>query len=129
MFEDLRQDLGHSFRMFVKTPAFTLAAVAALTLGIGANMHPFLHTKLKDLADKFEIPWFMEFERNLKMLDVVTKFESIRVADDIDLDARQVEADVVVAPVEEERPRPEFGERGERGEEPFDPVADDRGED
>ncbi len=25
-----------------------------------------------------------EFERNLKMLDVVTKFESIRVADDVD---------------------------------------------
>jgi small subunit ribosomal protein S6 len=70
-----------------------------------------------------------EFERNLKMLDVVTKFESIRVADDVDLDARQVEADVVVAPVvEEERPRPEFGERGDRGEESFDSPADDRGE-
>src|SRR5512136_2437922 len=69
-----------------------------------------------------------EFERNLKMLDVVTKFESIRVADDVDLDARQVEADVVVAPVEEERPRPEFGERSERGEESFDGPGDDRGE-
>src|SRR5512136_3224765 len=67
-----------------------------------------------------------EFERNLKMIDVVTKFESIRVADDVDLDARQVEADVVVAPVEEERPRPEFGERPERGEEPFDGPGDDR---
>ncbi|MCX5731951.1 MAG: 30S ribosomal protein S6 [Deltaproteobacteria bacterium] len=74
-----------------------------------------------------------EFERNLKMLDVVTKFESIRVAIDVDQDARQVEADVVAAPVvEEERPRAEFGERGERGERgegSFDSGADDRGED
>src|SRR5438876_12355599 len=31
------RDLKHSFRMFAQTPAFTLAAVAALTLGIGAN--------------------------------------------------------------------------------------------
>lgn len=70
-----------------------------------------------------------EFERNLRMLDVVTKFESIRVADDVDFDARQVEADVVAAPVvEEERPAREFGERGERDAEPFDPVADERGE-
>ncbi len=69
-----------------------------------------------------------EFERNLKMLDVVTKFESIRVADGIDMDARQVETDVVAAPVEEERPRAEFGERGERGEDSFEPGGDDRGE-
>src|SRR5215212_626889 len=31
------KDLKHSFRMFAQSPAFTLAAVAALTLGIGAN--------------------------------------------------------------------------------------------
>src|SRR6476619_7007821 len=31
------RDLKHSFRMFAQSPAFTLAAVAALTLGIGAN--------------------------------------------------------------------------------------------
>ena len=31
------QDLKHSLRMFAQTPAFTVAAVAALTLGIGAN--------------------------------------------------------------------------------------------
>ena len=31
------RDLKQSFRMFAQSPAFTLAAVAALTLGIGAN--------------------------------------------------------------------------------------------
>jgi len=72
-----------------------------------------------------------EFERNLKMIDAVTKFESVRVADEVDFDARQVEADVKVAPVEEERPREErgeFGERGERGEEAFEAPFDARGE-
>jgi len=29
-------------------------------LCIGPNMHPFLHTKLKELADKLEIPWFLD---------------------------------------------------------------------
>jgi endoglucanase len=29
-------------------------------LCIGPNMHPFLHTKLKEVADKFEIPWFLD---------------------------------------------------------------------
>jgi endoglucanase len=29
-------------------------------LGIGANMHPFLHTRLKELAEKLEIPWFID---------------------------------------------------------------------
>ena len=63
-----------------------------------------------------------EFERNLKMIDAVTKFESVRLANDVDFDARQVEPDVKVAPVEEERPReerPEFGEREEGFEAPF----------
>ena len=31
------KDLKHSLRAFTRSPAFTLAAVAALTLGIGAN--------------------------------------------------------------------------------------------
>ena len=35
--ESFLRDFKHSFRMFVQSPAFTLAAVAALTLGIGAN--------------------------------------------------------------------------------------------
>jgi tetrahedral aminopeptidase len=29
-------------------------------LCIGPNMHPFLHTKLKELAEKLEIPWFLD---------------------------------------------------------------------
>ena len=29
-------------------------------LCIGPNMHPFMHTKLKELADKLEIPWFLD---------------------------------------------------------------------
>jgi len=35
--EAFLKDLKHSLRMFAQSPAFTLAAVAALTLGIGAN--------------------------------------------------------------------------------------------
>jgi predicted permease len=37
MVEAFFKDLRHSIRMFGQSPAFTLAAVAALTLGIGAN--------------------------------------------------------------------------------------------
>jgi small subunit ribosomal protein S6 len=60
-----------------------------------------------------------EFERNLKMLDVVTKFQSVKLADEVDFDGRQVEADVKVAPVEEEqKPREERGEFSS-GEESF----------
>ena len=51
-----------------------------------------------------------ELERNLKMIDVVTKFQSVKIADGVDFDARQVEADVKVAPVEDEKPREERGE-------------------
>jgi len=68
-----------------------------------------------------------EFERNLRMLDLVTKFQSIKVADDVDFDARQVEADVKIQPVEDEpKPREEraFGERDEG----FEPETFERGE-
>ena len=64
-----------------------------------------------------------ELERNLKMIDAVTRFQSVRLADEVDPDARPVEADVKVAPVEEERPR----EEGERTEE-FEGEGETRGE-
>jgi small subunit ribosomal protein S6 len=67
-----------------------------------------------------------EVERNLKMIDVITKFQSVRLAEDVDFDARQVEADVKVAPVEDEAARPreerEFGDRPEA--EPFEAPAE-----
>jgi small subunit ribosomal protein S6 len=59
-----------------------------------------------------------ELERNLKMIDSVTKFQSVKIADGVDFDARQVEADVKVAPVEDEKPREERGEFPP-AEEPF----------
>ena len=62
-----------------------------------------------------------ELERNLKMIDSVTRFQSVRVAGEVDFDARAVEADVKVAPVEDERPRDE-SERSEEFE------GDTRGE-
>ena len=69
-----------------------------------------------------------EFERNLRMIDLVTKFQSVKIADDVDFDARQVEADVKIQPVEEEtaKPREErtFGER----EEGFEAETFERGE-
>ncbi len=67
-----------------------------------------------------------ELERNLKMLDTVTKFQSVKLADGVDMDARQVEPDVKIQPVEEEtKPREERGEFTP-GEEPFEasPEAD-----
>jgi small subunit ribosomal protein S6 len=68
-----------------------------------------------------------EFERNLKMIDGISKFQSVRLADDVDFEARQVEQDVKVTPVEEE-PRPRAaGEFGER-EEPFEAPEEFRGE-
>ncbi len=48
-----------------------------------------------------------ELERNLKMIDAVTKFQSVKITEGVDLDSRQVEADVKIAPVEEEKPREE----------------------
>jgi small subunit ribosomal protein S6 len=69
-----------------------------------------------------------ELERNLKMIDSVTKFQSVKLADGVDFDARQVEADVKVAPAEEDKPREERGEGGEAGEEGFEAEASDQRE-
>jgi small subunit ribosomal protein S6 len=70
-----------------------------------------------------------EFERNLRMIDQVTKFQSVRLADEVDFEARQVEADVKVQPVEDEaRPREERSEFGERPEEAFEAPEPERGE-
>jgi small subunit ribosomal protein S6 len=72
-----------------------------------------------------------ELERNLKMLDVVAKYQSVKVADEVDFDARQVEADVKIAPVEEDAAPKREGERefGERtAEEPFGEAAEIPGE-
>jgi small subunit ribosomal protein S6 len=73
-----------------------------------------------------------EFERNLKMIDLVQKYQSVKLADGVDFDARQVEQDVKIT-VEEERPREagaaEFGERPDVA--PFgavEAVEEDRGE-
>jgi len=69
-----------------------------------------------------------EFERNLKMLDVVTKFQSVKLAEAVDFDARQVEPDQKVQPVEEEqKPREERGEFSP-AEEPFEAEPAEGGE-
>jgi small subunit ribosomal protein S6 len=65
-----------------------------------------------------------EFERNLKMIDQVTKFQSVKLADEVDPEARAVEQDVKVQPVDEERGREERPEFGERPEEPFEAPAE-----
>jgi small subunit ribosomal protein S6 len=71
-----------------------------------------------------------EFERNLKMIDIVTKFQSVKLADGVDFEARQIEPDVAIAPVEEEttavKPR---GDRefGPGAEESFE-SGEERGE-
>jgi small subunit ribosomal protein S6 len=65
-----------------------------------------------------------EFERNLKMIDQVTKFQSVKLAEGVDPASRAVEQDVKVQPAEEERGREERPEFGERPEEPFEAPAE-----
>ena len=38
----------------------TFPLAKGVGLGLGPNLHPFLHGKLKDLADRLEIPWFLD---------------------------------------------------------------------
>jgi small subunit ribosomal protein S6 len=66
-----------------------------------------------------------EFERNLRMMDLVTKYQSVRLADEVDFEARQVEEDVKLAPVEEE---PRSREERSEGEAFGEAAEEDRGE-
>jgi small subunit ribosomal protein S6 len=59
-----------------------------------------------------------EFERNLRMTDDVLKYQSVKIADDVDANTRQVEQDVKLPG------DPEVPERVPREAEPF---GDDRG--
>ena len=64
-----------------------------------------------------------ELERNLKMIDVVSKFQSVKLADGVDFEARQIEPDVKIQAVEDEqKPREERGEFVP-GDEPFEAEA------
>lgn len=54
-----------------------------------------------------------EFERNLRMTDDVMKYQSLKLADDVDASTRAVEADVKLPG------DPELPERGGREPEPF----------
>lgn len=38
----------------------TFPLAKGVGLCIGPNMHPFLHTQLKELAERLEIPWFLD---------------------------------------------------------------------
>ena len=60
-----------------------------------------------------------EFERNLRMTDDVLKYQSVKIAENVDPQARQVEADVKLPG------DPEVPERAAREPEPF--GGDDRG--
>jgi small subunit ribosomal protein S6 len=57
-----------------------------------------------------------EVERNLAINEDVTKYLSHLIADDIDPETRPVEPDAKLTGDADERPRPEGGERHERGE-------------
>ncbi|HET6821184.1 MAG TPA: hypothetical protein VFH34_00980 [Anaerolineales bacterium] len=49
---------------FSKGPCTSVWQTSAMGKGvglcIGPNMHPFLHKKLKELAERLEIPWFLD---------------------------------------------------------------------
>src|SRR5262252_6793978 len=64
LIQDLVQDFFYALRAFVRTPAFTLAAVLSLALGIGANTSIFsvvnallLHALPYKDAERLAILW------------------------------------------------------------------------
>jgi endoglucanase len=38
----------------------TFPLAKGVGLGLGPNLHPFLHKRLKELAERLEIPWFLD---------------------------------------------------------------------
>ena len=95
---DLRNDIRHSLLMFRKNPGFTIAAVAALALGIGANtaifsvvntvllkplsypdadrMVNFLAPSTVIANDLHNIPEFHFFKRQTKIFQEVVAFDN-----------------------------------------------------
>ena len=94
----LRSDVQHAVRMLVKTPGFTIAAIAALALGIGANtaifsvvntvllkplnypnadrMVNFLAPSAEIASDLHNIPEFHFLQRQTKLFKDVAAFDN-----------------------------------------------------
>jgi len=99
--EAFLKDLKHSLRMFAQSPAFTLAAVAALTLGIGANTAIFsvvnaVLLKPLDIPDADRVVVFMNVSpRGIGAAASPAKFEHYRRQMDIVQDVSAVTGGVL----------------------------------